>query len=241
MINSYVTDPRVQAFASGFHFGVLGEEKVLADVIAEAQKLRRSGLNIEAFDCEVMMLDAARDTLGGYAKLHVPIGYPAGNATLKQKMFQLEYLLGEGIDDSCYCLDYANLVDGNWDAVTAETARVMDLCKNRLPMAMVIQATLLNDRQIEAACKAILQGGANRVKMNTGYGWGTSLDEVELVHRHFNGQIDIHPSGNVRALAQVDHFLARGIGIVHSASVFEIVDEYAARLGLTTNTAKAET
>ena len=234
MIGPYVTDPRVQAFASIFHFGCLGEEKTLADVIAEALKLRRSGLNIEAFDCEASMLDAARDTLGGYAKLHVPIGYPAGNATLKQKLFQLDYLLDQGIDDSCYCLDYANLVDGDWAAVTAETRAVMDACRDRLPMAMVIQATLLDDRKIVSACEAILEGGANRVKMNTGFGWGTSLEEVDLVHRHFNGRIDIHPSGNVRSLEQVDHFLSRGICIVHSASVFEIVEAYARRLGLYT-------
>jgi len=232
MIAPYAADPRVQAFASVFHFGCLGEEKTQADMRADALRLRRSGLNIEAFDCEISMLAAARDVLGGYAKLHVPIGYPAGNATIRQKMYQLEHVIGEGIDDSCYCLDYANLVDGHWDAVTAETRAVMEACTGRLPMAMVIQATLLDDRRIVAACEAILQGGANRVKMNTGYGWGTSLEEVDLVHRHFDGRIDIHPSGNVRTLAQVDHFLARGIGIVHSASVFEIIAEYAARLGL---------
>ncbi len=239
MIGAYVTDPRVQAFASVFHFGVLGEEKTLADVVAEANRLRRSGLNIEAFDCEAAMLDAARDTLGGYAKLHVPIGYPCGNATVKQKLFQLDYLLEQGIDDSCYCLDYANLVDNLWNDVTAETRKVMETCKDRLPMAMVIQATLLDDRQIVAACEAILQGGANRVKMNTGYGWGTSLEEVDLVHRHFNGRIDIHPSGNVRTLAQVDHFLSRGVGIVHSASVFEIIADYAGRLQMQDNAERA--
>jgi len=232
MIGPYVRDPRVQAFASIFHFGCLGEEKRLDDVVQEARKLRQSGLNIEAFDCEANMLEAARDVLGGFVKLHVPIGYPAGNATRKQKMFQLEYLLGQVVDDSCYCLDYANLVDGDWDAVTTETRQVMALCDDRLPMAMVIQATLLNDRQIVAACEAILQGGGNRVKVNTGYGWGTSLEEVDLLHRHFNGRLDIHPSGNVRSLAQVDHYLSLGICIVHSASVFEIVAEYAARLGL---------
>lgn len=235
MIGPYVTDPRVQAFAGIFHFGCLGEEKTLADVAVEATKLRRSGLNVEAFDCEASMLETARDTLGGYAKLHVPIGYPAGNATLKQKFFQLEYLLEQGIDDSCYCLDYANLVDGNWRAVTAETRQVMDACRDNLPMAIVIQATLLDDRKIVSACEAILEGGANRVKMNTGYGWGTSLDEVDLVHRHFNGRIDIHPSGNVRTLEQVEHFLSRGICIVHSASVFEIVEAYARWLGLSTD------
>ena len=99
---------------------------------------------------------------GGYAKLHVPIGYPCGNATVKAEAVQLDYLLEQGIDDSCYCLDYANLVDNRWKHVTAETRKVMETCKDRLPMAMVIQATLLDDRQIVAACEAILQGGANR-------------------------------------------------------------------------------
>ena len=75
--------------------------------------------------------------------------------------------------------------------------------------------------------------------MNTGYGWGTSLEEVDLVHRHFNGRIDIHPSGNVRTLAQVDHFLSRGVGIVHSASVFEIIADYARRLQAQDNAERA--
>ena len=182
-------------------------------MISEASKLRRSGLNIEAFDCEAYLLDAARDTLGGYAKLHVPIGYPAGNATQKQKLYQLEYLLREAVDDSCYCIDYANLADGRWADVTAETRRVMELCRDRLPMAIVIQATLLDDRKKVDACKSILEGGANRVKVNTGYGWGTSPEEVDLIWRHFDGQIDIHPSGNVRTFEQIEHFLKRGVTV----------------------------
>lgn len=232
MKHSYYADPRIQAFASMFHFGVLGEEKTQEDVILEATGLRNSGLNIEAFDCEATMLPAARDILGGFCKLHVPIGYPGGNICLAQKLYQLEYLLGQNIDDSCYCLNYSNLLDNNWAAVEAETRTIMDICEDRLPMAMVIQSTMLDDRQIVDACKAIIQGGANRVKMNTGYGWGTSKEEVDLVYRHFRGKIDIHPSGNIRNLAQVSQFLDAGVSIIHSAAVYDIIDEFAAELGL---------
>ncbi|XXK30043.1 hypothetical protein ACMAY7_11145 [Rhodobacteraceae bacterium nBUS_24] len=232
MLRGFYSDPRIQAFAGMFHFGCLGEEKTLEDGIAEAKRLRASGLNIEAYDCEVTMLAAARDILKGYCKLHVPVGYPGGNVAQSQKLHQLDYLLGEGIEDSCYCLDYADIVHGNWQAVEDETRQVMDMCRGQLPMAIVIQATLLDDRQIVDACKVLVQGGANRVKMNTGYGWGTSKEEVDLVYRHFNGVLDIHPSGNIRTLEQVDSFMDCGVAVIHSMAVIEIVDEFAIRLGL---------
>jgi len=53
---------------------------------------------------------------------------------------------------------------------------------------------------------------------------------VALVRRVFDYQLDIHPSGNIRTLSQVDEFLKYDVKIIHSAAVFEITDEYIARL-----------
>ena len=51
-----------------------------------------------------------------------------------------------------------------------------------------------------------------------------------LVRRVFGYQLDIHPSGNIRTLAQVDEFMKYDIKIIHSQAIFEITEEYIARL-----------
>jgi len=225
-----IHSPKVMAFASMFHYGVLGVVKTEKDVRAGVKKVIDSGYKLTAVDVEMIYVPLVIELLEGRMTVHAPVSYPLGNMTLKKKHRDIEKLIEIGVRDTAYCLNYRNILDHQYDLIAKEVRAAVDLNQNIMAMEFNIQATLLNDSEIIGACQAILDGGGNTVKLNTGYGWGTVPEEVALVRRVFDYQLDIHPSGNIRTLSQVDEFLKYDVKIIHSAAVFEITDEYIARL-----------
>ena len=222
--------PEVMAFAGMFHYGVLGIEKTEADVRTAVQRVIDSGYVLTAVDVELIYAPMVIDMIAGRMTVHAPISYPLGNLTLRKKLRDLQTMINIGIGDTAWCLNYRNILDHNYDQVAREVRAAVELNQDELEIEYNIQATLLTDQEIIGACQAILDGGGKAVKLNTGYGWGTGPEEVALVRRVFDQALDIHPSGNIRTLAQVDAFLKHDVTIIHSAAVFEITEEFSRRL-----------
>jgi deoxyribose-phosphate aldolase len=218
--------PDVMDFAARFHFASLGVEKTSNDLRIAVQKVLDSGYVIAAFDCQMIYAPLAIDLFQGKIKVHSPISYPLGNMTLSKKLRDLDYFKKIGIRDSCWCLNYREILDHQFDKVEAEVNFAVKENASTIPMAYVIQAPILTNDEIINACKAILNGGGDRVKVATGYNWGTDPEHVALIRRNFGYQLDIHPSGNIRTLAQVDEFIKLGVRTIHSMTCFEIIEDY---------------
>jgi deoxyribose-phosphate aldolase len=223
-------DPDVMAFARMFHYGILGVEKTEQDVRAGVQRVLDSGYIVQAVDVELIYAALTLDLLEGKMTVHSPVSYPLGNLTLKKKLRDLAHMIRVGVRDSAYCLNYRDILDHRYGEVEKEVRAAVELNQDIIAIEFNIQATLLNDDEIIGACQAIENGGGKAVKLNTGYGWGTDPEEVALVRRVFGYRLDIHPSGNIRTLAQVDEFLKYDVKIIHSQAVLEITEEYIARL-----------
>lgn len=223
-------NPEVLSFAGMFHFGVLGIEKTAEDVRIGVDKVLDSGYIPTAVDVEMIHAPMVVDMLDGKVTTHTPISYPLGNMTLRKKLRDLERLIEIGVRDSAYCLNYRNILDHHFDLVADEVRASEESNQDIVSIEYNIQATILNDGEIIDACQAIVDGGGKAVKLNTGYGWGTGPEEVSLVRRVFGYQLDIHPSGNIRTLKQVDEFLKSDVKIIHSMAIFEITDEFIERL-----------
>jgi len=222
--------PEVMAFAHMFHYGILGVEKTDRDMRAGVQRVLDSGYILQAVDVELIYVPLVIELLQGKMTVHSPISYPLGNLTLKKKLRDLERMIDVGVRDSAYCLNYRLILDHEYHKVEKEVGAAVETNRDIVALEFNIQATMLNDNEIVGACQAIENGGGKAVKLNTGYGWGTGPEEVALVRRVFGSRLDIHPSGNIRTLAQVDEFLKYDVRIIHSMAVFEITDEYIARL-----------
>ena len=218
----------VRDFAAYFHYGTLGIDKTTRDLRVDVERVQDSGFVIKAFNVEMVLAALAKELLQGTQRIHVPISYPLGNMTLRKKQVDLDYCRGIGIDESCVCLNYGAILSHCYDEIEREVKILTDEYESSIELAFVIQATLLNDREIVEVSKAIGYGGGSRIKLNTGYSWGTSPEEVALLRRVFGYTFDLHPSGNIKTLKQVKEFLYLGVTNIHSLAAFEIIDEYIA-------------
>lgn len=216
----------VRDFAAYFHYGTLGIDKTTQDLRVDIKRVQDSGFVIKAFNIEMVLATLTKELLHGTQRIHVPISYPLGNMTLRKKQIDLDYCRKIGIDESCVCLNYGAILSHQYDLIEQEVKTLTDEFESSIELAFVIQATLMNDREIVDVSKAIGYGGGTRIKLNTGYTWGTSPEEVALLRRVFGYTFDLHPSGNIKTLKQVKEFLNIGVTNIHSLAAFEIIDEY---------------
>jgi deoxyribose-phosphate aldolase len=229
--------PEVVELASRFHFASLGVEKTVEDLRAAIQRVLDSGYTLEAFDCQMIHAPLAIEMFQGKVKVHSPISYPLGNMTLRKKLRDLDYMKKIGIRDSCWCLNYREILDHQYGKVETEVRQAVEANGGQIPMAYVIQAPLLTNDEIVNACKAVQTAGGTRIKVATGYGWGTDYEHVALIRRVFKYQLDIHPSGNIRKLEEVEEYLKMGVHIIHSMTCLDVLDAYVNRLKAKRNSA----
>lgn len=216
----------VYNFASMFHWGVLGIEKTYEDLRRGVEKVIESGFKIQAFNTEMTLAKVAKQMLGGKQRIHIPISYPLGNMTIKKKLIDLEYAARIGSDESCIVLNHSYIFSKKYREIEKEVQLLNDEFGNIMDLAFVLNSSILSDNEIIDSCMAIGNGGGVRIKLSCGYGWGVSPEEVRLVKCIFGSQFDVHPSGNIRTLEQVEEYLKLGVTVLHSLSAFDIIDQY---------------
>ncbi len=216
-----------KTFMGRCHFGCQGIEKTEQNVIDTMNKALDEGFLPAAFDSEIVYVPLMKSIIGEKVPIHAAVSYPKGCMTLNQKMKDLERLRKIGVTDTCVCLNWQALFSGRYDAIEHEASTIMKEFKDAfVKNAFVIPATLMSDTEILATCAALDAAGVISIKVNPGAKLGVSFEEVALIKRNFPLRFDIHPSGNIRTLAEVERYLELGCETIHTASAVEVTQEY---------------
>ena len=217
-------------FLSLCHFGLQGIARTEEDVKQIVEKLKATKMAPLAFDTEMQFVPMVRELFEDYCckvRLHCAVSYPMGRCLTATKMNTIDKLRQIGVDDVCVCLDWQAIFSGRYDAIEKEAKQIVDEFQNDFyRVALVIPATLMSDTQIIETCKALDSAGVVSVKVNPGAKLGVSFEEVALIKRMFPNRFDIHPSGNIRTLADVLRYREMGCNNIHTAAALEITDAY---------------
>ncbi len=219
-----------RVFMGRCHFGTQGIAKTETDVINAVNKLRDSGFLSIAFDTEMVYVPLALELLEGKIPVHAAVSYPMGRMTLSKKLKDLERLHSLGVRDTCVCLDWQAIFSGEYDIIENEAREIMRRFGDSfIKLAFVIPATLMSDTEMIACLRALDAAGIVSVKVNPGAKLGVSYEEVALINRNFPSRFDIHPSGNIRTLGDVERYLELGCDNIHTVSSLEITEEFIKR------------
>lgn len=212
------------------HFGLQGIDKTESDVEAILNRLLATGFKPFAFDTEIIFVPFVKTMLDDSYRLHCAVSYPMGRMTLKKKLEDLEILANAGVRDVCVCLDWQAIFSERYKDVEDEARVIMKEFGDTFDKnALVIPATLMSDTAIIETCKALDNAGVYSVKINPGAKLSVSFEEVALINRIFPNRFDIHPSGGIRSLGEVERYLEMGCEIIHTAATLDIADEFIVR------------
>ena len=221
-------DLTVEQFASMFHTAALGVRTGKELVKFEAERVRNSGYRFQAFNLESPYLEMADDILEGTHQLMVPIGYPIGGQTLKKKMTDLEYIVKHRADQCCITIDYQAALSNRYDIVEAECRAIHEVFDEMLHIIDIVPATLFTAKELIELGKAIAAGGGYHLKVNPGYGLGSTFEELSLLKRVFGDTFILDPSGGIRELKDVAEYVRRGFTVIHSQKTFPFIEEFRA-------------
>lgn len=132
---------------------------------------------------------------GSDVKLCVVVGFPLGCSVTKAAeagaMAQL------GADEIDMVLDVGRARDGDWDAVEDDIRAVRNACPGQV-LKVILETCLLTREEIQKACQAAKNAGADFVKTSTGFSTGGAVEEDVIMMKKFAGGLKVKASGGIR-------------------------------------------
>lgn len=153
------------------------------------------------------------------------VGFPSGADTTLSKVQQSTQLLEAGCQELDMVMAVGALKSGDFSYVEQDIAQVVQTAR-KVPVKVIIEASYLNDAQLETACKIAADTGAAYIKSGTGWvNIPVNADTIRKM-RAATPHVKIKAAGGIRTLDQIlemheagcDRF---GIGVQTAVRIME--------------------
>ena len=149
---------------------------------------------------------------GSEVKVCTVIGFPLGATTAKVKVFEAHQAAGNGARELDMVIAVGQLKAGEYGAVAADIAGVVEAAHSHGAICkVIIETALLSESEKIAACLLAVRAGADYVKTSTGFAsGGATVDDIALMRRVVGDEVGVKASGGVRSRADADALIAAG-------------------------------
>lgn len=160
------------------------------------------------------------------------IGFPLGQTTIEDKVFETRNAILEGADEIDYVVNLVQLKSGNVDYVKREMEQIVTVCRRYGKTSKVIfENCYLTDAEKEMLCRIALEVRPDFIKTSTGFGTGSAtVEDVRLMKRMVGDAIGIKAAGGMRTLDDALAMIEAGATRLGTSAGVAIVDEFRARM-----------
>ncbi len=160
------------------------------------------------------------------------IGFPLGQTTIEDKVFETRNAILEGADEIDYVVNLVQLKSGNVDYVKREMEEIVAVCRRYGKTSKVIfENCYLTDKEKETLCRIALEVRPDFIKTSTGFGTGSAtVEDVHLMKRMVGDEIGIKAAGGMRTLDDALAMIEAGATRLGTSAGVAIVDEFRARM-----------
>jgi deoxyribose-phosphate aldolase len=135
---------------------------------------------------------------GSAVKTCAVLGFPLGASGAEAKAGEAACLVQAGADELDMVLDIGALREGDLARVEADMRAVRAACSGKV-LKVILETSLLDDAQKEAACRIAVEVGADFVKTSTGFSTGgATIEDVQLMRRIVGNTLGVKASGGIR-------------------------------------------
>jgi len=168
----------------------------------------------------------AAELAGSPVKVCTVIGFPLGATSTEAKVAETEAALRVGAQEIDMVQNVGALRSGDYDAVKADIAAVVEVTHGAGAIVKVILETaLLDDNQKVMACMLAKLAKADFVKTSTGFGpSGATAHDVELMRMTVGPEMGVKASGGIRTLEDVKKMAAAGATRIGASASVKIVE-----------------
>jgi deoxyribose-phosphate aldolase len=142
---------------------------------------------------------AARELAGSKVGLTTVIGFPLGASRTGIKAAEATDAIIAGATEIDMVLNVGALKSGFIDAVKQDIAAVVEACKGKAAVKVIIETCYLTDEEKKQASLLAKEAGADFVKTSTGFGTGgATVEDIALIRHVVGPEMGIKASGGVR-------------------------------------------
>ena len=168
---------------------------------------------------------AAKILKGSGVAVASVVGFPFGATITEIKAHEARAVIRAGAREIDMVINIGALKSGMHDQVRADIAAVSDACHESGALnKVIIETTLLTDREKVVACQLAREAKADFVKTSTGYaGGGATVFDVALMREAVGPRIGVKAAGGIRTRNDVEEMIAAGATRIGASAGVKIV------------------
>lgn len=188
-------------------------------VCEEAKTYHTASVCVNAFWVPVV----AKALAGSGVKTCCVVGFPLGAMSSAAKAFEAREAVAAGAQEVDMVLNVGLARGGEWDAVEADIAAVVQAA-GQATVKVILETCLLTDAQKRRACEAAKAAGAGFVKTSTGFSTGGATEaDVRLMREVVGPEMGVKASGGIRTREDAERMLAAGASRIGASATGKIV------------------
>lgn len=169
---------------------------------------------------------ACDELAGTDVKVASVIGFPLGACTTKAKVYETQIAVEDGAEEIDMVINIGALKDRKLDYVLTDIQAVVEACKSKAIVKVIIETCLLTREEMVLACKLSKEAGAHFVKTSTGFlGEGATVENVKLMKDTVGDDLEVKASGGIRTLKAANDMIAAGADRIGASASVSIVNE----------------
>ncbi|OKL38152.1 deoxyribose-phosphate aldolase [Domibacillus mangrovi] len=157
-------------------------------------------------------------------KVCTVIGFPLGSTMTEVKAFETNIAIDHGAKEVDMVINIGALKDGDFDEVEKDVRAVVASAQGKALVKVIIETSLLTDKEKKKACELAVSAGADYVKTSTGFSAGGATEEdVTLMRKTVGPKIGVKASGGVRSQQDAMTMIKAGATRIGASSSISIV------------------
>ena len=127
------------------------------------------------------------------------VGFPLGANTTQTKVFETKQAIKDGASEIDMVLNIGLLKSGEYDLVQKDIENVVEECKDKALVKVIIETALLSKDEKIRACELAKLANADFVKTSTGFSTGgATVEDIKLMRVTVGPEMGVKASGGVR-------------------------------------------
>jgi deoxyribose-phosphate aldolase len=156
-------------------------------------------------------------------KVATVIGFPLGAMDSDAKRYETEVAIDNGAHEIDVVLNLGRLKDADHARVVRELRDVVEAADDR-PVKVILETGYLTTEEKIAACRIVLDSGAQFVKTSTGFGPSqATVEDVQLMRQSVGAKFGVKAAGGIRDTQTALAMIAAGANRLGTSSGVAIV------------------
>jgi deoxyribose-phosphate aldolase len=197
------------------------------EVLRLCQEAKQFGFGV-VFVPPCYVDEAVAAVAGSGIRVGIPIGFPLGGHTTGSKVAEALEAVARGARILDMVINVSRLKSGDHDYVRQDIAEVVR-STSTVEHKVILEACYLTDEEKRAACRLVVEAGAEYVKTSTGFGaGGATVEDVKLMKQAVAGQAKVKASGGIRDWKTTLAMLEAGADRIGTSTSLKIMEEWSA-------------